>query len=551
MSIVLKKSIRIAGAEVAAGPTVLSYSAELEADLVSRGHAVYVTPPAIVNPVTPSADYAAAVVGAAGVARSAYKAVLFGDSMLQYHQYFWFGSSAVTALSRTGNVATSTIAGHGMQTGRMIRVINAGSFNYEGPVTRVDANTISYPSEGLNGAADRSSISVIDREFVSSQSAFLWANSLLGGSMVLTKNMAVGGQTTAQMLARIGEVIAQAADIIIVLGTYNDIGVLSPAETVSNLTEIYKLLAATGATVVAVTAIPLSSAGPKWSAANVEHVLAVNRAIRAVPRTIKQVVVADAFRKLVDKHNTTNRGTALAGVLDADNVHPLARGQFLIGRSIYDALTDRIARLNWSGPTCAAECAAAGVSNYNAIDNAPNSTSGGTVSAPATGTAATGITVERASGATGECSASVVTDTDGTYMQRISVTPGGAETWNIRSNTGGTIVTRLTSGERRRLSMRVKVGGLATGHTLTGLLAFVAITADGVTYYHYIGRNFTVLPIDADGAYTLVSEPMSVPAGAITNAGWTVQATFGGAFATPINIDVGDVGWVQTSDLPA
>lgn len=65
MSIVLTKSIRIAGAEVAAGPTVLSYSAELEADLVSRGHAVYVTPPAIVNPVTPSADYAAAVVGAA------------------------------------------------------------------------------------------------------------------------------------------------------------------------------------------------------------------------------------------------------------------------------------------------------------------------------------------------------------------------------------------------------------------------------------------------------------------------------------------------------
>lgn len=67
MSIVLTKSIRIAGAEVAAGPTVLSYSAELEADLVSRGHAVYVTPPAIVNPVTPSADDAAAVVGAAGI----------------------------------------------------------------------------------------------------------------------------------------------------------------------------------------------------------------------------------------------------------------------------------------------------------------------------------------------------------------------------------------------------------------------------------------------------------------------------------------------------
>ena len=136
-------------------------------------------------------------------------------------------------------------------------------------------------------------------------------------------------------------------------------------------------------------------------------------------------------------------------------------------------------------------------------------------------------------------------------MQRISVTPGGTETWNIRSNTGSTIVTRLTPGERRRLSMRVKVAGLGAGHTLTGLLAFASMTADSVAYLHYVGRNFSILPIDADGTYTLISEPMIVPSGVISNAGWTVQATFGGVFATPINIDAGDVGWVQTSDLPA
>lgn len=69
MSITLTKAVRIAGSEVAAGSTVLNYSAELEADLVARGVAVYVTPPAIVNPVAPNPDYAAAVVGAAGVVK--------------------------------------------------------------------------------------------------------------------------------------------------------------------------------------------------------------------------------------------------------------------------------------------------------------------------------------------------------------------------------------------------------------------------------------------------------------------------------------------------
>ena len=67
MSIILTKAVRIAGSEVAAGPTVLYYSADFEADLVARGVAVYSSAPNIVNPVTPSASYAAAVVGAAGL----------------------------------------------------------------------------------------------------------------------------------------------------------------------------------------------------------------------------------------------------------------------------------------------------------------------------------------------------------------------------------------------------------------------------------------------------------------------------------------------------
>jgi hypothetical protein len=65
MSIILTKDVRIAGSIVAAGATVRSYAAELEGDLVARGVAIYASAPSVVDPVTPSNDYAAAVVGAA------------------------------------------------------------------------------------------------------------------------------------------------------------------------------------------------------------------------------------------------------------------------------------------------------------------------------------------------------------------------------------------------------------------------------------------------------------------------------------------------------
>jgi len=495
-------------------------------------------------------DYAAAVVGAAGLAPRGQTVALFGDSFLQYHNFFWFGSSSVTSMSRSSGVVTVGVTAHGMQTGRHIRVLNAGGFDYAGQITRIDANSFSYPSAGANGNADRSAVSVIDREFVSNQSAFLWANALLGGRLRLTHSFAIGGQTTAALLARIDEALDCDASMIITLAGYNDIGVLTPAESISNTRDIAARIAAVGKTCVYVTQPPLSSSGPKFSAANVDHVLQLNRAIRNLPAEHPSVVVADAFRLMVDKNNTTNRGAALSTMHDGDFVHPSARGAFAIGRSIFVAVDDLIPSINWAGATCAAEMAAAGVSNYNAIDNAPTAATGGTVTSPATGTAGAGITVERGAGSTGACVASVVTDADGTRFQVMAVTPGGSETWQARSNTGGVILTRLTAGERRRLSMIVRVSGLAAGHTLQSLLPFVAITADSVAYYHYLSRSGTVFPIDADGDYTYISEPITIPQGTITNAGWTVQAVFSGTFASAINVAVGDIAWIETDDLP-
>ena len=70
MSIIITKDVRIAGSIVEASSTPLSYSAELEADLVARGAATYAAAPSVVDPVTPPQEYAAAVVGAGRVGSS-------------------------------------------------------------------------------------------------------------------------------------------------------------------------------------------------------------------------------------------------------------------------------------------------------------------------------------------------------------------------------------------------------------------------------------------------------------------------------------------------
>lgn len=70
MSIILEKDVRIAGSVVAASSTPLSYSAELEADLVARGVARYAIAPNVVNPVAPSPQDAVALSQSAGVSRT-------------------------------------------------------------------------------------------------------------------------------------------------------------------------------------------------------------------------------------------------------------------------------------------------------------------------------------------------------------------------------------------------------------------------------------------------------------------------------------------------
>ena len=122
MSIILTKAVRIAGSEVAAGPTVLNYSADFEAYLVARGVAAYVSAPNIVNPVTPNAADAAAVVGA--VMRYRPLGSRFPSQAQIGAQIVDWGSA--TTSSGLGTTGTTTSFVRGSSVGYSITVTGAG-----------------------------------------------------------------------------------------------------------------------------------------------------------------------------------------------------------------------------------------------------------------------------------------------------------------------------------------------------------------------------------------------------------------------------------------
>lgn len=77
--------------------------------------------------------------------------VIIGDSMTASAS----GNATVTSATRTSNVVTIAVAGHVTGNGELGNVYNMldTSYNANGVVmTKIDANTLSYPSVGADGS---------------------------------------------------------------------------------------------------------------------------------------------------------------------------------------------------------------------------------------------------------------------------------------------------------------------------------------------------------------------------------------------------------------
>lgn len=175
---------------------------------------------------------------------------------------------------------------------------------------------------------------------------FTWANMLMGSPLKVLSNAGVAGNTTAQMLARIGsDVLSYAPGYCVVHMATNDIeqGLDIDAVTIPNMLSICAQLKAAGIVTILLTTIPNDgSANTNVKKAATAKVLNWQRTLAA---RLPGVIVVDTARALTDPAT----GFALSGYL-ADSLHPNARGARIMGKAISAALsTQFVAPEVWTG----------------------------------------------------------------------------------------------------------------------------------------------------------------------------------------------------------
>lgn len=187
--------------------------------------------------------------------------------------------------------------------------------------------------EALNGTGPDTLDPPSSSSAVPGRGWYHWCNAYLGQALTWVRNAGVGGNTTAQMLARIqNDVIAYSSDWVFIGGPTNDMANDVPAATtIANLTAILDQLAAAGRRVLILTAPPSQSYSTATRRAAVSD---VNRWIRSLPATRLGVLVADVHRVLADPA-TGSPATGMA----IDEVHYTDAGAARVGEAAAIALS--------------------------------------------------------------------------------------------------------------------------------------------------------------------------------------------------------------------
>lgn len=168
-----------------------------------------------------------------------------------------------------------------------------------------------------------------------SDSWWNWVQAYAHQSLVLAHNGGVGGDTTAMMRARVGDVVASRPDICAVMGGTNDLLASRPlTDIIADLTAIYEQLRTAGILVVAMEILPSSRFN---SVTVLAKQFAVNNFIaeyaRAHPGIVPVRVAADVADPTSGLANTDlfrNEG--------GQYVHLRVGAAARIGRRVWEAL---------------------------------------------------------------------------------------------------------------------------------------------------------------------------------------------------------------------
>ena len=464
--------------------------------------------------------------------------VVIGDSMTANAG----GNSTITSATRTNNVVTLAITGHVTGDGELGNIYNMldTSYNANGVVmTKVDANTLTYPSVGVNGSTTNlgaSKTMQFQRLNYQNDNAYLfWLQGKSGGAFRLRFNGGRNGQDSADMLARYNAevVVANAsAQMVIIMTGYNDfVGAGFTADQVyANVTAMVRQTP--GKLVVVVSAPPLSSSNGSATTAMKKEVMRYNRIIKAFCNSTVNVRYADAFKYTVDPTSTT--GAAASGMIGTDNIHYSPKGQERVAQAIWDAVQYAVPRP--SRLVCSAlDTITNDAAGKNIFGTMTFTASGGALAGSpiATGTVCAGLAVTNTSSGAGASACSMVARADGIGNDLTVVFSPAVVGDSFTISTTGYLTTGVVVGEKVQLVCEVSLTGMAASASNSFLKSievysqFNGSSSSGWTAKPQ-GTSATTYP-NADMTLTIVSPEFTIPIG---TTGIGLQMVFTSAVAT-------------------
>lgn len=158
---------------------------------------------------------------------------------------------------------------------------------------------------------------------------FHWANAYLNNPLKLVRNAGIGGNTYAQMLARIdADVLAHQSDWVFMGGPTNDTSTgRTTAEIIADATAILEKLK--GRKVLLLTAPPTSA----HTGSEINVLFEVNAWIRQLPQARRNVIVVDIWNALAAPGSVTP-----ATGMTVDGIHYTLNGAARIGKIVADTI---------------------------------------------------------------------------------------------------------------------------------------------------------------------------------------------------------------------
>lgn len=465
---------------------------------------------------------------------SSINLIVFGDSWEARGN----GNGVITSSTRSNSVVTCTWAGHGLATGMIATTGNFADATFAGinvSITRIDANNISYVAPGPDGSTtnlDGLSNGSTKKPMTGLSRATLVDNGYLGklksvskGVVNIVHNGGMPGQTAADGLLRFyseASKVPNARGVILHFGP-NDFasGNRSADQVLADIAGICLQARLLGLVVWLLAVGPWITGGTNTSRL---EALRFNRLARAYAASTPNVEFVDIGVDLIDPLNATiNYPKANMILGGADNFHPAPKGCSLIAKRIWSRVSYRFGPLPLYVQSQH--------DNYNAnnlsrqiMDNAPWTATGGTVNAPATGTAPAGYSVSannQSGTGTFSCSSAARADGLGYDLTFSAQAGGGSDTMtiNYQSNVSA---TRFSPGDKLRVVFELTLAG-TNGANLKGYLAGLYFQGGTVNPSINIISPTATSAADfgaVDETLPIISEDITVPADGSTGFGF-------------------------------